>query len=213
MRRIVGGTEVATAVSGLRSRQKRQARAELVDTALALFAARGVHDVTVDEICEQADISARTFFRYFGTKEALLSAPFLDLSDQILAALEAAPSGLDAWQALKTATMAGCRWAAAAPTQFLLAGMISVRDPSLRSHSTVLLLQREQAIVDAIAPRLPAGAPPETPMMLAALVAVALRSAFGTWIEQEGRPCLTELVANRFSALEAGPVQLSRGGA
>lgn len=207
----LGPADAGPAGEGLRSRQKRQARRELIDAALALGTARGFHDVTVDEICEQADISPRTFFRYFGTKEALLSAPFLDLSDQILAALQAAPTELDAWRSLRAATAAGCQWIAADPTQFLLAGAISARDPSLRSQSSVQLLQREPVIIDAVARRLPAGAPPGAAMMLAGLVAVALRAAFSTWIDQDGRPCLADLVAGRFDALEAGPVWLARG--
>lgn len=195
--------------SGLRARQKRRARQELVDAALELFSTGGVHDVTVEDICTRAGVSVRTFYRYFSAKEALLSAPFLELGDRIVAVLETAPPGADAWEALKLAATTGCQEVEAEPRRVLLAGTISAREPGLRSNTAVLLLQREQAMVDTVASHLPVGAPPETAAMLNALVAVALRSAFGTWIEQGGRPSLADLAAARLRALEAGPARLS----
>jgi len=54
----------------VRRRTKLAAQIEL--TALSLFVKRGITAVTVDEIADAADISRRTFFRYFASKEDLL---------------------------------------------------------------------------------------------------------------------------------------------
>src|SRR5215467_12761565 len=54
----------------VRRRTKLAAQIEL--TALSLFVKRGISAVTVDEIADAADISRRTFFRYFASKEDLL---------------------------------------------------------------------------------------------------------------------------------------------
>lgn len=57
---------------GLRARKKIAAMERIQDTALDLFEARGFDAVTVEEVAEAAEVSPRTVYRYFGTKENLV---------------------------------------------------------------------------------------------------------------------------------------------
>ncbi|WP_248761960.1 TetR family transcriptional regulator [Pseudarthrobacter sp. SSS035] len=54
---------------GLRERKRAATRASITGVARKLTAERGLNGYTVEEVCELAEISRRTFFNYFPTKE------------------------------------------------------------------------------------------------------------------------------------------------
>ena len=73
---------------GLRASKKLQVREHLASAAIALFEARGFHAVTVDEIVAAVNVSRRSFFRYFPTKEAVFFARRADQTARLQALLE-----------------------------------------------------------------------------------------------------------------------------
>jgi AcrR family transcriptional regulator len=82
---------VATAEVGIRERKKRATRAQLEEAAFGLFARQGYDSTTVDEISEAAQVSPRTFFRYFATKEDVIFGDNTEYLDQVRVAMEHGP--------------------------------------------------------------------------------------------------------------------------
>ena len=55
---------------GLRERKKLQTRTAIHEAAFNLIDSQGLDATTVEQICQQADVSVRTFFNYFPSKAA-----------------------------------------------------------------------------------------------------------------------------------------------
>src|ERR1700754_1780188 len=73
-------------MEGLRERKKRQTRAAIAAAALELFRARGFESVTVVEVAAAADVSEKTVFNYFPSKEDLV---FWNAEDKLAARADA----------------------------------------------------------------------------------------------------------------------------
>lgn len=88
LRRQVRQAEDAVVIpgEGLRERKKRITRQHISDTATDLFLEHGFDEVRVADVAAACDISEKTVFNYFPTKESLL----LDREDEMLAVLHRA---------------------------------------------------------------------------------------------------------------------------
>lgn len=87
--------------SGLRERKKQRTRELIASTALDLFAERGYHATTVADIAAAAEVSERTVFTYFHTKEEILFSDHADLQRRLTEALAERPPEQPALDALR----------------------------------------------------------------------------------------------------------------
>ena len=86
---------------GLRERKRAQTRHRLEEAAVGLALRDGLDKVTIDAISERADVSPRTFFNYFDSKEdAILGVRPPDVTDEVLAAHRARYDGSDLIESL-----------------------------------------------------------------------------------------------------------------
>ncbi|ALC23404.1 TetR/AcrR family transcriptional regulator [Streptomyces pristinaespiralis] len=92
--------------TGLRARKKQRTRDALVRVALELFTTQGYERTTVDEIADTVEVSQRTFFRYFASKEEVAFAVQEILEAHYAVALRARPAEEGPLEALRNAVFA-----------------------------------------------------------------------------------------------------------
>lgn len=83
---------VETLPAGLTARRKERTRREIADAAASLFYANGYDATTIEDIAAAVEVSPRTVYRYFSTKDELIVALSRSNSDAFLAALRARPA-------------------------------------------------------------------------------------------------------------------------
>ncbi|RFU37127.1 TetR family transcriptional regulator [Actinomadura logoneensis] len=197
---------------GRRERKKQATREALLDAAFRLFSEKGYEATTVEEIADAVDVSARTFFRYFASKEdvALTSqeAQFHAMLDafasrppeeSVLTALREAGALLI--QAMDAADATDERL-----TRFDCLMRLTEESPALRAGSMELTRRKNDEMTRVIAARM--GTDPETdlrPRMFAAMASTAFMVAADAYrTGLGGFTSFAEVVDAAFEVLEKG---------
>ncbi len=85
----------------LRESNKARTRLSISDTATRLFVQRGFENVTVAEIAQAAQVSVKTVFNYFSSKEELFFDRADAVRDALLGAIASRPAGTPMLEALR----------------------------------------------------------------------------------------------------------------
>src|SRR3954466_12060480 len=91
---------MATAGPGVRERKKHRTRREISDVATRLFEDHGFEAVTLAQIADAAEVSVKTIFNYFGSKEDLYFGRAAELGESLLSAVRGRPAGPSVLDAL-----------------------------------------------------------------------------------------------------------------
>lgn len=106
------------AETGLRERKKQRTRAMLIEAAIDLCDRQGFESTTVEQIAAVADVSPRTFSRYFATKDAVVLAFVDEVIESVAVELTAQPADIGHLEALYRAhVQAFLKTKTAPPTQ------------------------------------------------------------------------------------------------
>jgi AcrR family transcriptional regulator len=196
-------TDTITDRGGRRERKKRKTRDELIAVAARLFAERGFDETTTEDIAEGADVSQRTFFRHFPSKEAVLygddEAIEAAFGDAIVARpADETPIGAVA-AALRTLTES---YAGDLDRTFLQAKLAAAY-PSVSAYSRAVVQRRfERVIIAALAERM--GVDPVAdprPEVIAGAALSALRVALRQWVAAGATTDLLDLAATALTSM------------
>src|SRR5580658_8047831 len=90
-----------TDATGLRERKKLRIRETIAATAIRMFLESGFDRVSITDIARAADVSRRTLFAYFPTKEDLVLQRFADHEDEAARIVRARRPGQPPLDALR----------------------------------------------------------------------------------------------------------------
>ncbi len=187
---------------GLRDRKKVRVRQALADAAMRLFEARGFDAVTVDEIATAADVSRRTFFRYFATKEAAVFARREDQLTQFRVHLMESKAEAP-FDAIRDALL-GLADDYHEQRERILSEQRVIRSaPSLMTHDLEVDRAFEGVIVEHLVQNSRRTVTDRRrARMLAAMIVGAVRVVIEEWAEKNGEPDLKKLGQEALELLE-----------
>lgn len=186
---------------GLRERKKRATRRALQRAALTLAADRGV-DVTVEEICAVADVSPRTFFNYFASKEeAVLGEPPRAPSDAAFAPFEAGGPTGELVADLREVVAPHLTDALPTIQQMRLRKRVLEHHPELGRHMMTAFMAIERRFARAVARRDDVAEDSLHAQVVATVAAAAMRLSVFRWIAAGGEDPVADHVRAVFDEL------------
>ncbi len=196
----------------LRERKKLATRRGIRRVALDLIAERGFSHVTVEDIAAAADVSPRTFFNYFPSKEAVLFGVDPGRAEESRLRLVRDLPGSRALDVLRVILADQARVFAAElaelggdPTRWARQMKAAHADPQLRAAQAAHMALVESRFAGALADRL--GTDPDHdpyPMVLASAAMGVLRAAMSFWAATGGAVPLEQLTDAAFQDLADG---------
>src|SRR5438132_551575 len=198
--------------SGLRERRKRLTAAELEAAALRLFGERGFDSVTVDDIAAEADVSRRTFFRYFASKEDVLLADHFVQLARLRDAMAARPPDEPILTALRNALLSMTGDFEDRKEMVILRGRIMRDTPSLQARSLVHQKAWEDAMQEMVAERLHVDPTVDLrPGVVSAATLAAMRVAYTNWLTTGATGDLIAQTTEALDLLDGGLQQVHFG--
>ncbi len=192
--------------SGLRERKKRATRLALHQAALQLVAEHGLDGVSVDDIAARADVSPRTFFNYFPTKDDAVVGLDASAIAETAERFAARPVGESPLEALRAVQVQQATDMAGEPeTLWPLRLRVLEEHPVLLARLHAVFGTAERALAEAIAVR--TGTDPGAdvyPALLAAVSGAAVRTALHRWLDSDFTASLPGLVDEAWDVLAAG---------
>ena len=193
------------ASAGLRERKKEKTRRALERTALRLFVKRGFDNVTVMDIATACEVSPRTFFRYFATKEDVLFTDSDAYRTRLLAALGEQPPDRSPVEALQSAMRDFAATYVEQRDTIRRRHDVVQSTPSLRTRAAERQQRWESDLVEQL--RRSPGATGMRDLDLRLTVAAstaAVRVAVDAWIEVDDSGDLTAIIDDVFQQLRTG---------
>lgn len=140
--------DAAVEPAGLRERKKQRTRRTIAEAALRLFAERGYEETTIADIAAAADVSPRTFFSYFPSKEDVVFAEMDERLAEVRSRIAECPTGETPLQTMRRIVIDLMHAMAAQGGDYGAVPIRLVLDrPSLQARALTRIQDAEQEVV------------------------------------------------------------------
>lgn len=191
--------------TSLRERKKAKVRDSLIQVSMKLFIEKGFEETTVDEIAEAAEVSRRSFFRYFPSKD-LVVFPHQDIYLEYFRRLLAENRGQEtAMDAIRRATMTMAEQYHAAREDHLIQQRIIQKSPTLIARGDKMDEDWEAIIAaELIARRGDSGMTDRRARFLAGAIMGLFKVILREWYQNDCRSDLKRMGEEAMSIMEFG---------
>lgn len=197
------------APTSLMDRRRDHVATDIRRIALRLFDEHGFEHVSVQDVAEAAGMSARTFFRYFASKDDILLDYQRHLQRRLCDAVRARPSDEGAVTALQQAYIATSTVAPRDHPDVVQRARVLAAAPALRARARGEEASGLDEVTDLLAARM--GLDPRKdprPAILAAAMAAAATTAWDHWLARGGAGDPSRRVAAALDLLARGVAEL-----
>ena len=161
--------EVMSPSPGLRERKKQKTRETIAKVALELFTERGYDNTTIAEIAEAAEVSPRTIFAYFPSKEDIFFCELPALQERLAQALRDRREGTTTLDVLRDFIVDSL----SPDPNTALRKTIIANNEMLNRNKRARFAPLERVVIEAIAEDLDAGPEDIRPQIVAASLLAA----------------------------------------
>jgi AcrR family transcriptional regulator len=190
---------------GRRERKKLETRRALREAALRLFAERGFEKTTIEDITDAADVSPRTFFLHFSSKEDVLLSDTTSALERISDTLAGQADDVPPVSVIRAVMLDLIDSDLVERKDLMLRVRVMQETPALRARNLEQFVAMERLLREDVARR--TGRDAETdlgPAILAAAAMTSFRVAMTTWFRRGGTDSLADLLAETYDAMTAG---------
>lgn len=190
--------------TGRRERKKSETHQALRVAALRLCAQRGLNEVTVEEIADEADVAVRTFYSHYPSKEDAIVGFDASRVEQLRLALLERPRDEAPLASLRVVLM---RLHDESSAEWPLRMQVLHKNPLLVPRMFAAFMVFERAMVDTIAMRTNTDPTLDLyPALVTAVGTAAFRASLVVWRNGGGRESFEEIFDAALEQLDRGLV-------
>lgn len=185
---------------GRRERKKLETRKALESAAFKLFKKRGYDQTKIEDITDKVNVSSRTYFRYFDSKEAVLFGNWYSNVDLIAVFIKSRPQSEAPLTVLREFGMLYSRLAEGQKDRLFLIYELSLTSKTIGAYERQIIYPHiENVIAEALAERMGINEKKDIrPRLYAGLEILAIFNARNIWVESGGKRSLPEITKEVF---------------